>query len=1409
MGRDTKRTHTLPSTHLVGFSGCCTFFERTTAFVFYAHGLLPWLGFSRFPFQVSCGCPSSTRCSLAVGTSVVSALSLAHARPGGLAYGRESGWDGVLKAPSPAEPCMQQTELGGVCRAPLSAPLPPPCPELGSSTHTPIPCRVSLCPLPCLRVRPSAGILPAPPDWRKQLGVASVWAWPRLGYDPYNPELPKPPVQRENGALGGGDEPRSDILELELVNQAIEAVRSEVELEQRRYQELLETAREHGSAEAPALAPRGPAACSAGLDEDAFPLSFDYNPGGRSLLSPDAGYQPTPLAAPAEPGSKYSLASLDRAPGHGGGGGGALEYVPKAVSQPRRYSRPVPSGKYVVDDSRPSTDLEYDPLSNFSARLLGRASSRDDRAPKRPRGPRAREPHTPALKKPCHPLGGCEARFSDSDDDATVAPGDGPATCSPPRAQVGAESKAPGKPGSRGGQEPEEGGLRETKEMAVQYDVGDLGQPPKGPGEPPPAKPSSPARASQDRSDPKEGRPKKKTRGPPPAPGHKDGVRKTNGGKEGERARLAQKPCADKRGPQAGSPRHRAERPQGTKKKPSLATSVASSGKDRPRPSPTPGGAPQLPDRTGGKSPAGKLGERKARSLDEGASRDAPKPPRRALSHVDLFGDESEDEEPGPTEPGLRPPAPPSLSSTSDSDSDSDSSLGLSAAGGPPKRLKASPPPSPALSSSSSSSGAGSDVDYAALEKEIDFDSDPMEECLRIFNESTSVKTEDKGRLARQPPKEEKIEDKGHSGLTTLFPGQKRRISHLSKQGKEPAAPSGLLWVPPTYSQVPKFVIVQAEPVRRGLAPPARPPTAQEVCYRRAQQAQRESASWLQAAQRPAEKASSVHISAPGEKKRIAHVPNPRLAAAPTGAKRTLEASSSQPLNGPEPGSQPLKTRTLSGMASKTTTTVTPKRVAHSPSLQSLKKPIIPKEFGGKVPTVIRQRYLNLFIEECLKFCSSNQEAIEKVRAPGRWRRGAGARLRGCTVSWDISPLRRPRAAVTDTGGLLGPGPPAEQRLSPGTERGEGGLRPQPQQEHLPERGCEHPQEATGPGPQRCACSPHGGRRVVSHEAVLGGKLAAKTSFSLSRPSSPRVEDLKGAALYSRLREYLLTEDQLKENGYPFPHPERPGGAVLFTADEKKPKDSSCRICCRCGTEYLVASSGRCVRDEECYYHWGRLRRNRVAGGWETQYTCCSAAIGSTGCQVAKQHVQDGRKENLEGFVKTFDKELSEDGHPGIYALDCEMSYTTYGLELTRVTVVDTDMQVVYDTFVKPDNEIVDYNTRFSGVTEADLTDTSISLRDVQAVLLSMFSADTILIGHSLESDLLALKVIHSTVVDTSVLFPHRLGLPYKRSLRNLMADYLRQIIQDNVDGHSSSEDASACMHLVIWKIREDAKTKR
>jgi len=38
----------------------------------------------------------------------------------------------------------------------------------------------------------------------------------------------------------------------------------------------------------------------------------------------------------------------------------------------------------------------------------------------------------------------------------------------------------------------------------------------------------------------------------------------------------------------------------------------------------------------------------------------------------------------------------------------------------------------------------------------------------------------------------------------------------------------------------------------------------------------------------------------------------------------------------------------------------------------------------------------------------------------------------------------------------------------------------------------------------------------------------------------------------------------------------------------------------------------------------------------------------------------------------------------------------------------------------------------------------STTIRDVQAILLSLFNDKTILIGHSLESDLIALKVSHA-----------------------------------------------------------------
>ena len=51
------------------------------------------------------------------------------------------------------------------------------------------------------------------------------------------------------------------------------------------------------------------------------------------------------------------------------------------------------------------------------------------------------------------------------------------------------------------------------------------------------------------------------------------------------------------------------------------------------------------------------------------------------------------------------------------------------------------------------------------------------------------------------------------------------------------------------------------------------------------------------------------------------------------------------------------------------------------------------------------------------------------------------------------------------------------------------------------------------------------------------------------------------------------------------------------------------------------------------------------------------------------------------------------------------------------------------------------YWGRFSGVVEDDLKNIKMSVHDVQAILLNLFSADTVLIEHGFEHSLCTLKV--------------------------------------------------------------------
>lgn len=89
------------------------------------------------------------------------------------------------------------------------------------------------------------------------------------------------------------------------------------------------------------------------------------------------------------------------------------------------------------------------------------------------------------------------------------------------------------------------------------------------------------------------------------------------------------------------------------------------------------------------------------------------------------------------------------------------------------------------------------------------------------------------------------------------------------------------------------------------------------------------------------------------------------------------------------------------------------------------------------------------------------------------------------------------------------------------------------------------------------------------------------------------------------------------------------------------------------------------------------------------------------------------------------------------------------------------------------------------------------SLADVQKRLLKIVKPSDILIGHSLENDFKACRFVHKRVIDTSVLYPHQKGGPYKNALRYLVSKFLGREM-DRKDGHCSADDAQAVMDLVI-----------
>ncbi|XP_015930325.1 exonuclease GOR [Parasteatoda tepidariorum] len=276
---------------------------------------------------------------------------------------------------------------------------------------------------------------------------------------------------------------------------------------------------------------------------------------------------------------------------------------------------------------------------------------------------------------------------------------------------------------------------------------------------------------------------------------------------------------------------------------------------------------------------------------------------------------------------------------------------------------------------------------------------------------------------------------------------------------------------------------------------------------------------------------------------------------------------------------------------------------------------------------------------------------------------------------------------------------------------------------------------------------------------------------------------------YYELVKYVHPRETLLEVGFPLSEGEDnrlcvKGNNYFEEANIEKQK-------CRCQkTVSLLNENWFYARN--CRYHPLKLDKN----SW--LYKCCGKPFKSPGCVSSAFHTSS--------FISLFGywyitKQWSTDNF-NILALDCEFVYTPGGMEVARVSLVSLKKGLVYDTFVAPNYEVLDYNTQFSGIRPEDLIYGNVkTLSEVQYDLVCGFlSGDTILIGHGLHSDLKGLHICHENIIDTSILYPHFKGFPYRYSLEYLAQEYLGITMRNGKSGHCSIEDADICLQLVTLK---------
>ncbi|GMM34626.1 RNA exonuclease [Saccharomycopsis crataegensis] len=335
--------------------------------------------------------------------------------------------------------------------------------------------------------------------------------------------------------------------------------------------------------------------------------------------------------------------------------------------------------------------------------------------------------------------------------------------------------------------------------------------------------------------------------------------------------------------------------------------------------------------------------------------------------------------------------------------------------------------------------------------------------------------------------------------------------------------------------------------------------------------------------------------------------------------------------------------------------------------------------------------------------------------------------------------------------------------------------------------------------------------RKTIENIVRAAKGIKPKKITESKSEKSVTKEDKGDIL-RKVEKFIHSVETLENNGYVVKEPEITVNSENFA--EEKPKafqKENTKNCERCNATFTPSRSFK----GSCKFHPGKKVYSRDSKfKLYYQWDCCQLTFTNSahddfgndervlGCQTNEHHVfkdsDPGELAKVRQFVRT--SQLGDDRSTAaaIVGMDAEMVYTTLGFELARLTVVDffQSHKVLYDKLVRPQGNIIDYNTRFSGISCIN-ADNSVSWHTMMEELGQIINDTTIIVGHGLENDLNVMRLIHYRIVDTAIIYKDGMR---KLSLKYLVQQCLNREIQ--VGEHDSTEDSVGAIDLVRFRIR-------